>query len=67
MDDLSTREQHRKRSYDASMTAAKKPPVGYNIDLGLLGQPRSFYAGIAAGFVLLVTVLGLLLSILSRL
>ena len=66
MDNLSTRKQHPKRAYDASITASKKTQAGYNMDLGFWGQPRSFYAGLASGFVFLLAMLGFLLSILSR-
>ena len=66
MDDLSTPKQHREGSYSVPMISSKKTQVGYDSNLGFWGQPKSFYAGLAAGSVFLASVLGLLLTFLSR-
>ena len=66
MDELSSGNRHRKGSSKAMAPASKPPKVGYNTDLGFWGQPRSFYMGIATGFVFLLAMLSLLQSFLSQ-
>ena len=69
MDDLSTpklNKRNDKRRYNTSIIAAKKTQVGYDANLGLWGQPRSFYGGLAAGSLFIVLVFNLLLNFLSR-